>query len=46
VISRWKYEFLANAGLVFDHPGKSDEPDVDTQELYAQICQLKTNQNI
>lgn len=41
VISRWKSEFLANAGSVFDHPGKSDEPDIDTQELYAQIGQLK-----
>lgn len=41
VISRWKAEFLANAGSVFDKPGKSDEPDVDTQELYAQIGQLK-----
>ena len=41
VISRWKSEFAANAGSVFDKPGKSDEPDVDTQELYAQIGQLK-----
>ena len=41
VISRWKSEFLANAGSVFDKSGKSDEPDVDAQELYAQIGQLK-----
>ncbi len=41
VISRWKSEFLANAGAVFDQPGKADEPDVDTRELYAQIGQLK-----
>lgn len=41
VISRWKAEFLANAGSVFDREGKPDEPDVDTQELYAQIGQLK-----
>ena len=41
VISRWKAEFLANAGSVFDKAGKSDEPEVDTQELYAQIGQLK-----
>jgi hypothetical protein len=26
---------------VFDKPGKSGEPDVDTQELFAQIGQLK-----
>ena len=41
VISRWKAEFLANAGSVFDKSGKTDEPDVDTQELYAQIGQFK-----
>lgn len=41
VISRWKAEFLANAGFVFDKAGKSDEPEVDTHELYAQIGQLK-----
>jgi transposase-like protein len=41
VISRWKAEFLANMGSVFDKPGKSGEPDVDTQELFAQIGQLK-----
>jgi transposase len=28
-------------GSVFDKPGKSGEPDVDTQELFAQIGQLK-----
>lgn len=41
VISRWKAEFLENMGSVFERPGKSDEPDVDTQELYAQIGQLR-----
>ncbi len=41
VISRWKSEFLANMGSLFDKPGKPEEPAVDTQELYAQIGQLK-----
>ena len=41
VISRWKSEFLANMGSVFDKPGKAEEPAVDPQELYAQIGQLK-----
>ena len=41
IISRWKAEFLANAGSVLDKGGKPEEPDVDTQELYAQIGQLK-----
>ena len=40
-ISRWKAEFLANMGAVFDKPGKYDEPSVDTQEMFAQIGQLK-----
>jgi|ERR1700730_4697818 len=41
MISRWKAEFLANMGAIFEGPGKAEEPDVDTQELYAQIGQLK-----
>ena len=41
VISCWKSEFLANMESVFDKPGKSEEPAADTQELYAQIGQLK-----
>ncbi len=37
MISRWKAEFLANMGAIFEGSGKaSDEPDIDTQELYAQ----------
>jgi transposase len=28
-------------GSVFDRPGKSDESAVDTQEFFAQIGQLK-----
>lgn len=41
MISRWKAEFLSNMGSVFEKSGKAEEPDVDTQELYAQIGQLK-----
>jgi transposase len=41
MISRWKAEFLGNMGAIFEGSGKADEPDVDTQELYAQIGQLK-----
>ena len=41
VISRWKTEFLENMSAVFDKAEKSEKADVDTQELYAQIGQLK-----
>ncbi len=41
MISRWKAELLANMGAVLEKGSKADEPDVDTQELYAQIGQLK-----
>ncbi len=41
MISRWKAELLANMGAVFEKSGKAEEPDIDTQELYAQIGQLK-----
>lgn len=41
IISRWKSELLANMGAVFEKSAKTEEPDVDTQELYAQIGQLK-----
>jgi len=41
MISRWKAELLANMGSVFEKSGKSEEPDVDTRELYAQIGQLR-----
>ena len=41
MISRWKAEFVANMGAIFEGSGKADEPDIDTQELYAQIGQLK-----
>ena len=41
MISRWKAEFLANMGSIFENSSKAEEPDVDTQELYAQIGQQK-----
>ena len=41
MISRWKSEFLANMALVFENSAKTEEPAVDTQELYAQIGQQK-----
>jgi len=41
MISRWKGEFLANMSSVFEKGTKSETPDVDTRELYAQIGQLK-----
>lgn len=41
IISRWKAELLANMGAAFEKSTKAEEPDVDTQELYAQIGQLK-----
>lgn len=41
VISRWKSEFLDNMSSVFDKGQKVQEPDIDTQELYAQIGQLR-----
>ncbi|KXK38292.1 MAG: transposase IS3/IS911 family protein [Bacteroidetes bacterium OLB9] len=42
VISKWKAEFLKNMSATFERPGStSDENSVDTQELYAQIGQLR-----
>ena len=41
MISRWKAEFMENMEAVFDKSSKPEEPDVDSQELYAQIGQLK-----
>jgi transposase-like protein len=41
MISRWKAELLENMGAAFEKGGKAEEPDIDTQELYAQIGQLK-----
>jgi transposase len=41
MISQWKSAFLDNMAAAFDKGKSRDEPDVDTQELYAQIGQLK-----
>jgi transposase-like protein len=41
MISKWKAEFLENMAAAFDRPGSSETESVDTQELYAQIGQLK-----
>ena len=41
VISRWKAEFLENMAMVFDKSTEAEKADVDTQELYAQIGQLR-----
>ncbi len=41
IIARWKAEFTANVSVVFEKADKPEEPDVDTQELYAQIGQLR-----
>ncbi len=41
MISRWKAELVENMAAAFEKGSKSEEPDVDAQELYAQIGQLK-----
>ena len=42
VISKWKAEFLENMATVFERPGtSSEENSIDSQELYAQIGQLR-----
>ena len=43
VISRWKAEFLANLSSVFNEKqeSKEDSDNVDIEKLYAQIGQLK-----
>jgi transposase len=41
MISQWKAAFLENMSAAFDKGKLREEPDVDTQELYAQIGQLK-----
>lgn len=41
MIARWKSEFIGNMESVFEKGGKPEDPDVDSQELYAQIGQLK-----
>ena len=41
MISKWKAEFLENMGAAFEKTGWVESDTVDTQELYAQIGQLK-----
>ena len=41
MISRWKKEFLENASVVFSKKSDSTSSSVDTQKLYAQIGELK-----
>ncbi len=41
MISRWKSELLENMAAAFEKKGATEKEDVDTQELYAQIGQLK-----
>ena len=41
MISKWKAEFLENMGAAFEKAGSVENDAVDTQELYAQIGQLK-----
>lgn len=41
VISRWKKEFLNNMSNAFGGDKANEEPSVDVEKLYAQIGQLK-----
>jgi transposase len=41
MISKWKSEFLENMAAAFEKKEAIEKEDVDTQELYAQIGQLK-----
>ena len=41
VISRWKKEFLENMSSAFGGDQNAEEPMVDVEKLYAQIGQLK-----
>ena len=41
MISKWKAEFLENMAAAFEKKEAVEKQDVDTQELYAQIGQLK-----
>ena len=41
MISRWKKEFLENASVVFSKKSEPTSGSVDTQKLYAQIGELK-----
>lgn len=41
MISKWKAEFLENMAAAFEKKDAVEKEDVDTQALYAQIGQLK-----
>ena len=41
MISKWKAEFLENMSAAFEKEDSSKNEVVDTKELYAQIGQLK-----
>lgn len=41
MISKWKGELLENIAAAFEKKGAAEKESVDTQELYAQIGQLK-----
>ena len=41
MISKWKSEFLENMAAAFEKENSTKSDTVDTQELYAQIGQLK-----
>jgi transposase len=41
MISKWKAELLENIAAAFEKAGSAEKESVDTQELYAQIGQLK-----
>lgn len=41
MISQWKAAFLENMAAAFEKSGHQESEEVNTQELYAQIGQLK-----
>ena len=41
MISKWKSELLENIAAAFEKKGAAEKEGVDTQALYAQIGQLK-----
>ena len=41
MISKWKSAFLENMGAAFEKDSGDEKESVNTQELYAQIGQLK-----
>lgn len=41
MISKWKAEFMENLSATFEREESADGQDQDTEKLYAQIGQLK-----